>query len=773
MKKRYTLVFLATLLFTAPCAVFAQQTIIKGRVLDATDKTPAGFANVALLSKDSALISGVTTSQDGYFEINNASEDNHISISYVGYDTENLPVTTFDDVVKEILLRPSAISLGEVTIKARSVIIKDDRKVILPSEQQIKMSADGTEVLRKMQLPRIMVDPVSGEISMSGNGQVQLRINGVQATHSDIASIPPADILRIEYYDSPGARYGNTDAVIDYITRRNTTGGNINGVFFNGGAKKRKSLDNRLSLKYNYGKSEFSANAILVQRKQDWTRDYDEKLIFPDNEIHRIEAGKSTPFNKKVFGTTFNYSFMEKDSYFFNAQLRYSRNDFPNSYEDRKSELYTTGSTMPLLVTDHTVEKGNSPALDLYFQRQFNNNQSLIFNVVATYIDTDSRRRYQEKAAEGIKTDILSNIKGDKYSLIAEGVYEKRIGQNKITGGAKHLQAYTHNKYTGSTAADVSLRQAESSVYAEYQGKTGRLGYMANVTGTRVYFSQGDTHKESFALQPAARITFEPLKDMYLRYTINLHNNVPSLAAMNNVEQEIDSWQVRRGNPHLNAFNTLSQKFATGYSKNMWGADITIGYDHEYKPVMESVFYENGKFIHNYENQRSFQNISLEASFVFKPWKDHISLSVVPILNRFISRGNNYLHTYTMSEVRVNLDLSYHNWLANFTTITPPRFMYGEQLMKSDQMYTIMAGYKRPQWSVMAGVLNPFSGEYKTDNRNWSAVNPVISQIHTTNNRSFLVRLSMNLNYGKQLKSIRKQINNIDTDPGIIQGVKN
>ena len=756
-------------------ALFAQQAGIKGKIVDADDKSPVIFANVTLLKPDSTYISGTTTDLEGYFELATCPEEECIlSASFIGYETNyQLVNPQMDNSRIEIILKQSAISLNEVTIQARSVITKDDRKVILPSEEQIKTSTDGTDIIRKMQLPRIMVDPVSGEVTMSGSGEVQLRINGVQVSHSEIASIPPADILRIEYYDDPGARYGNADAVIDYITRRKESGGNINGLLFDGGGHKRRSLDNRLSLKYNYGKSEISANATFIQRRQDWTREYDETFIFPDSKLHRLEIGEPTLFNKKVFSSNVNYSWMQKDKYFFNVQLRYTRNDFPNSYEDRKSKLYISGSDIPFTISDHTVEKGNSPALDLYFQRNLKNDQLLIFNMVGTYIDTESKRTYQEKQDDILTTNILSDINGNKYSLIAEGIYEKKINQGKIAGGIKHLQSYTNNRYSGSIIADIAMRQAESSIYAEYQGRAGKWGYMANLTGIRLYYSQEGKHTEKYALEPSARLTFEPNSNLYFRYRINLHNSAPSLAAMNDVEQAIDTWQIRRGNPGLDAFSTLSQYFTAGFNKGIFGLDLLVGYEHEYKPIMESVLYENSKFVRTYENQQSFRNLSAEATIKLKPWKNHISLSVTPRINRFISKGNDYLHTYTMPELRVNLDFSYNNWLVSFTTITPPRFMYGEQLMKSDQMHTIMAGYKLNNWSIMLGALNPFTNNYKTENKNWSALNPVDSKIHTTNNRSYLVRLSFNFNYGKQFRSDKKRTNNTDTDSGIMQGVKN
>ncbi len=64
----------------------------------------------------------------------------------------------------------------------------------------------------------MMIDPVQGEITMSGNKTVQLRINGVQVTNAEIASISPADIVRIEYHDDPGARYGTP--MLLWITSR-------------------------------------------------------------------------------------------------------------------------------------------------------------------------------------------------------------------------------------------------------------------------------------------------------------------------------------------------------------------------------------------------------------------------------------------------------------------------------------------------------------------------------------------------------------------------
>ena len=667
-----------------------------------------------------------------------------------------------------------AISLDEVTIQARSIIEKGDRKVILPTQNQLKMSSNGIDLLGKLQLPRITVDIISGEITTSGNGEVQLRINGVQVTYTELSSLNPEDILRIEYHDMPGARYGNASAVIDYITKTAKVGGNISGAAVHSLSGKRSSIDDVLAGRYNYGKSEISANVRYIQRRGDWTREYDERFIFPDKELHRLEVGEPTLFNKKLLTSNLSYSLQEKGKYLFNAQFRYTLQDNPAGYEDRKSKLYTSNSDIPLSIYDHTKERNHLPALDFYYQQELKNNQRLIFNLVGTYIKSSSTRIYQEKQEDVSHTELYSDITGQKYSLIAEGTYEKKLGQGTLKGGLRHIQSYTDNQYKGEEQMDVILKQAESYAYAEYKGKTQHWGYIANLTLSRFYYSQRNNQNERYGLQPSLLVSYSPLDKLHFRYHINLKNKAPSIAYLNDVEQKIDNLQTRRGNPSLKSFRSIIQDFNAVFSAGICSIDALVSYTYEKNPIMQSVLYEEGMFIQTYENQKSFQHLATEITFKIKPWKDHISLSVTPGINRYISTGNNYLHTYTLKELRINLDASYKNWLLNFMTITPPnRYVYGEQLMKGELMHTLMVGYKQSAWSIMAGILNPFMKTYRSENENWSALTPVKSDIHNNNmSNTFAIKLNFNLNFGRQYKSANKNIQNMDTDSGILQGIK-
>ena len=68
---------------------------------------------------------------------------------------------------------------------------------------------------------------MNNEIGVLGGGELQLRINGAKAEVEEIKALQPSDIIRIEYHDNPGLRYGNAEVVLDYIVRRPETGGNF------------------------------------------------------------------------------------------------------------------------------------------------------------------------------------------------------------------------------------------------------------------------------------------------------------------------------------------------------------------------------------------------------------------------------------------------------------------------------------------------------------------------------------------------------------------
>ena len=209
---------------------FAQNLEIKGMVRDARNKEILEFANVVLQTMDSSFVAGTTTDMKGHFLLNKIKKGSYIlSVSSLGFKTEYISLESLSKNISlgEISLNDDAVSLDGVTVSASAQTSHADKKVVFPSERQMKASGNGMDLLQQMMLPRVQVDLLNSEIKATGNGIVQVRINGVKVEQDEIKALNPSDIIRIEYHDNPGLRYGNADIVLDYIVRRPDTGGSF------------------------------------------------------------------------------------------------------------------------------------------------------------------------------------------------------------------------------------------------------------------------------------------------------------------------------------------------------------------------------------------------------------------------------------------------------------------------------------------------------------------------------------------------------------------
>lgn len=777
MKNSYSQGRSILIIFTLLC-VFSLKAQVKvsGTVLDLETKEAVEFSNISLIKPDSSFVSGVSSGEHGQFALSQIAPGDYIlSVSLIGYRKTYLPVKAIDKETKlgNIMLTPDGVALKEVTVTAYSVIQKPDRKLILPSANLIKSSNNGITLLQNLQLSRIVVNPINNSVTVPGGGAVQLRINGMEVTVAEITTLPPADIIRIEYHEDPGMRYGGAAAVLDYIVRRRETGGNISANLGNIFFQKLKWGENTFSAKINNRKSEFSTNVYWSTRKINWIRENEEIFVFPDQVLTRKEVGQPTQFQQDRVNYSLNYNLTEPEKYMLNLRLRNNYDDSPKNFTDRNSILYSSDSDTPLSISDHTSSQSNAPALDVYFQKNLNKSQLLILNLVGTYIDSRNSRTYRELRGTSLSTDIFSHVEGQKYSLIAEGIYEKTFQKGKLTAGLKHNQSFTSNQYSGNVNADVNLHFAETYIYTEYLLRMNKLDYTLGIGMTRTSNSQEGISNESYILRPALRINYKISEKASLRYSTSVFSTPPSLSYLNNVEQDIDSLQIRRGNPDLRTVWFLSNKITANYSQGIINLEFFAHYLYYNKPMMEQISYNGDKFVRMTINQKAMHQLYTEASISIKPWKDYITLKWTPGFNRFISEGSDYTHTFSYWRNELELFCGYKGFLLGANIYSRWNNLWGEDVEYGEKMHIITVGYNKPKWSLTAMIFNPFSKRYDQSSKNLSALAPNSSYLYTDNlAHSFAIRFSMNLDFGRKFKAGSKRLNNDDSDSGIMSGTK-
>ncbi len=770
MKK---IVSVVMLLCSMTQGIFAQNIEIRGVVKDAKSKESLEFVNVVLQAPDSSFVSGTTTDTKGIFQIKEIHSGNYrLVLSSLGYRTQHIIINelvkniTFDNIFME----EGAVSLGDVTVSASNLTSQIDKKLIYPSERQVNASTNGIDILQQLMLPKLQVNPLFNEVSLPGGGELQYRINGVKVEVQDVKALQPADIIRIEFHDNPGLRYGNAEVVLDYIVRRPETGGNI-GLQFDDSptvAWGNNSVNGRI----NHKKSEFGLNYSFSHRDfYNMSRNNEEKFTFADGStLNRKEVGDPGHGERYWQWLNASYSYQD-DNKIFSATARYWNND--QKHWDYKGTLYNMANPDDAVyMIDKSKDKNHRPALDLYYQHNLKNDQTIVLNAVGTYNSTDNNRIYQESRDEIVLTDINNFVTGKKYSLIGEGIYEKKFGVNRLSAGIKHTQAWSDNTYRNGHDYTTEMTQAETFFYSEFKGKVKKLDYTLGVGVTRSYFGQENTENDgytNFTFNPRVVLHYALPGQSTIRWRADISNSTPSLSNLSAIEQTIDSLQIQRGNPHLKPFlryrTELTYELQKGiFYSNLWGT-------YEYQPdaIMDEKRLEGNKIIQTWDNQKDWQRLAGRLMLRVGPVKDILQLSVTGGVNHYISNGNTYNHKYTNWYMNGDLSGTYKNLTLSFGMMTSWNWFYGETLSGGENLHYVTLQYKHKNISVGAGMFNPFADNYKQESENWSKYASYYrSNYIKESSRMFVLRFSWNFSFGRTFKSAQKRTDNKDDDSGVM-----
>lgn len=772
--KRMSIIMVCALLFI--CRGHAQIIKISGIVIDGSTDAPAEFANVVLQTIDSTFVAGVSTDEKGSFQLDKVKVGNYrLVISAIGYLDK---VTELNGLSKSVdlgklVLNETMEQIGEVTVTAANIVNQADRKIVFPSQKQLDASTNGVNLLQALMLPRIQVNPMTKAISMAGGGTVQLCINGVKVSAEDINALQPVDILRIEYLENPGLRYGEAEAVLNYITRRHETGGSFSLDMMN--SPHIVFHNDAISARLNHKKSEFSVNYHASPRDfyHCW-RSNEETFNFEDGaSLNRYEKGKPGHMAELNHGGSFTYNYHEPDRYQLNARLGYW--GYLQPHTDYRSDLYNV--EYPDHITsmqDYSDQSTHRPYVDLYYQHELKNKQFLALNLVGTYIYTDSKRTYQERQEGDLLTNIFSGVAGNKYSLISEGIYEKGFDKGRLSAGLKHTQAFSDNTYTGNLEYLTTMKQSDTYLYSEFQGKWDKLNYTVGIGVTRSWLKQeGEEGYKTYTFRPRFSLRYAFADNFYARLNGGLINNPPALAELSAVEQMIDSMQIRQGNPALNPYNQYQADLYMEYKKGKFSVGFSSRYRNSPKAIMESTYIENGMFVHTSENQNGFQSLNSELNLRAGLLWNILQFSLSGGTSRFWSDGKDYNHSYTNWYYRAEVMAQYKHLMASFTIYNRRNSFWGETMSSGENLHMLSVLYKYKQMAVGAGLINPFANNYKRITDNWNKYVSSHKELFINeSSRAFFLTFAWNFQFGRKYQGGSKKIWNQDNDSGVMKATK-
>ena len=773
------------------CAVaMAANNKVSGVIKDAADKTALVGVNVTLVESQKSkgestrsVVSGTVTDAHGKFSLEAETGEFVLECSYIGYEPIGMNLAVSGNIhLGTIEMNEASTELSEVVVEGDAVIQKVDRQILLPNKEQLGASSDGMSLLQNLQIPRIVVNPADNTVKTLANQDVQLRINGIEASNSEVMAINPKDVIRIEYHDQPSVRFNGAAAVINYIVRHRDTGGNLmlnasNGVTMLGWG------EYHLSGKVNFGKSSFSLLTHYSPRDIYWTRTNAETYNFSTGTIENREVGEPTRFkgNPVNLGLTYNWTNGEKNM--LQIALRDNMLFMPHSKTNRDSYLYQ--GTDSFAIHDHESSKSISPSLDIYYEHNLPNDHHLYFDLVGTYINSSNDRRFEQTPlGETVAdtTDVLSRVKGDKYSLIGEAIYEKDWENIALTVGVRHNQQWMENLYKGQSdqgpSTKVSMMTAETYAFAEVQQRIKQFSYAVGIGAMHTYIEQAGQKQSNWIARPQLTMSYDFGKGVFWKYKGYVSGYQPSLSAMSDVAQQIDKYQIRQGNPNLKPVMFVANEMQLSWQSKHVNLNLWANYSYDHKPIMDETFEQlidgQSYAIRTYANHRGFHRLQVAPSVQVRVLNNSLIFTVAPFANYYVSLGNSYTHKHFNPGVRASIMGMYKGWQFFGEVTTRYNNLWGETLEYGEFYHHIGVGYNADKWGFRAMLMNPFSVKgYSIETKDLSALAPNTQHAEMRDFRQMLIlNFHCNLDFGTQRRENGKRINNEDKENGILSGTK-
>jgi|GEM_PF-422487 len=525
--------------------------IISGEIIEQQSGQAVPFANLALFEAEgSKLISGGTTNMDGRFEIEyNSSGNCQLRISAVGYKTIYKDIELKNDnplALGTIYLDIEEINLAGVVVAAERIkaISGMEKTTYMVNRNMLSASSSGTDLLKL--LPGIGVD-LRQNISLEGNQNIMILVNGMERDREFVAQIPANRIDKIEVSSQPSSRYdASVSGVINIILIKEKDAGFEGQIYLE---VPTSGMELYLFPKYNFSYGKGRVNLFTSYNGElsrlDVIDSYQREIFGSEsnqqiNSIqdltqktwsHRFHYGMDFFINEKnqlnVYGfyNPFSFEYNGTSNIFLNGGEK-------AAWDVEKKDHDINHSLMNSLFYRHLFDqtKGHELTADLSIYNLRGENSSTLSNEETGYFHQNST----------MPAHTVGNLKLG-YTLPLSNLF-------KLEAGLQTRLQQMHDK----SNADFNYGENTFAGYGllSYQGK--KLHLQAGVRLEKSELGQQNTPEfDFFALLPNAAINYHINSAQNLRFSYRQSVWYPRYYQLNPFQTLIDPFTVHAGNPEL------------------------------------------------------------------------------------------------------------------------------------------------------------------------------------------------------------------------------
>lgn len=589
------------------------QVLVKGNV-KSENKQEVIYASIQLLHPDSSFVQGTITDSIGNYCLQNVySGDYLLFVSSMGYIPQwhIFSIGIQDKKLPLLTLKKDNILLDEVVVKASSFVRQKDRVLIIPTEQQVKHASTGYDLLYNLMIPGMSVNTQKGSVNTL-LGEATLYINGQKADYKEIRVLRPKDIEKIEYFEMPTGKYAGDKASVNYILKKKNTGGYV-------------ALDGMQTIGYLGG--DYNANLKVMHKNTSYTlfaghsmehndgirTDKKEVFYFPEQEISRTTHVDDAELNKNKQYAQLNIN-NNNDKRTLAGKISFVHQSMPDNYSKSVIE-YDNTPVNDISAKTETTQTALMPSLNLYGSFKLGQTQFLNVNLTATYTNNEYIRKYTER-------NYFSHTKVDEslYNITFSTDYNIQLKHNNSFGlNFSHLHSISSATYKEDFKEWSHLWTTETLLMGQYNQSIGKI-YMSLQFGGDLlqYCLHGNEAKRYLSPHANILLNYQINSENSILYGLNTGNSNPPMEWINNVNQELDSLSVKRGNPHLERTNYYNSYLVYNHQTGKINLQVAGLYFGAINSVFSDYYTENDKLVNTFRTGGNFHQLKGSLAVTYK-----------------------------------------------------------------------------------------------------------------------------------------------------------
>ena len=466
----------------------AQSLDVSGFVIDATDE-PVAFANLLVLKvKDSSVVTGTSSDENGFFKISKLNPDQYLlKTTFIGF-TDNFKVITVSEemVDIEILMEESLEALNEVQlIYKKPTVVRESDRLVFKVENTALSQGNLVEVLRSTPSVLVLDDAI---LVKNTTPVIYINDRRVHLSSSEVIELlqgtSAANIKSVEVITNPSAKYdADSGVVLKIIMSKNLVTGYNGSVFSNyeQGVFPKTSFGTTHYFKGD--KTNLFFNYSFNSRKDN--RVDDEQVFYPDEEWN-TNLNKNKWSETHNLGVNFDYELSEKSNLALSANAQF----LPYfKYLIRSNTDIESNASSFDRITSNSLSRDNrhNVGFDLDYNYQISDASKLSFN--AHYTNYDYQRRQ----------DVNSDYLIDGAIIVEETAYNSKSNQdtNIFTSQLDYAMTLSENASLGTgikfsnvkTGSGILQNDIIAGVEIINPGNTNTFDYNEDVYGAYLDYS--------------------------------------------------------------------------------------------------------------------------------------------------------------------------------------------------------------------------------------------------------------------------------------------